>query len=617
MLFEDVFYSVGGMAIAPVEAHQEPVGFLASVQAALQDFSASFQQEWLLQSPKDLAATVAGIEEISKTVEQLQVIGAHAVDQQNIAQTGETDQRIPWADPVQGTGPDGKPKKPEYKDAAEYLRQKLKISRGEAKRRLRVGSSTMPSTLMTGEQAPPKLERLGAALTSSKISGQAATLIRDALERVRPTATPAGLTAMEKQLTQQATESDIDGLREIIKRWEAILDPDGLEPTDEQLRAKQGVFYRGKRQGLHRLDIAATPEQYEYLVTVMNAATNPRVKTTFASEDGTPADPATAGGTPADTADTGGAGPEPEWQGPTRPQKLLQGLVGACQIALSTDKLPSSGGHRPQIMITLDYQDLVDQIGASADAVFGGLISPKTVRKIACDADLIPLVLGGKGEILDIGRAQRLFTPAQRRALVARDKGCAFPDCTMPAPWTEAHHIEFWEKHNGPTSVHNGCLLCSYHHHLLHDENWKIDIRDGIPWFIPPRYIDPDQKPRRNRYRLAGISLPDATPRFAADGPRTDLESPPPPAEPSLTPGSGPPGQQAETLLPLFTADSATTPDHSTAQYVPTPPETAQIPAVSDAAKKAVPADKPLQGGHKDWNRPFDDWPLQPIEPPW
>ncbi|NMR28695.1 DUF222 domain-containing protein [Crystallibacter degradans] len=597
------------MAIAPVEAHQEPAGFLASVQAALQDFSARFQQDCLLQSPKELAATVAGIEEISKSVEQLQVIGAHAVEQQNIAQTGETDQRIPWADPVQGTGQDGKPKKPEYKDAAEYLRQKLKISRGEAKRRLRVGSSTMPSTLITGEQAPPKLERLGAALTSSKISGQAATLIRDALERVRPTATPAGLAAMENQLTQQATESDIDGLREIIKRWEAVLDPDGLEPTDEILRAKQGVFLRGKRHGLHRLEIAATPEQFEYLVTVMNAATNPRVKTTFASEDGTPAAPATAADTPGGTADTAGAGPEQQWQGPTRPQKLLQGLVGACQIALSTDKLPSSGGHRPQIMINLDYQDLVDQIGASADAVFGGLISPKTVRKIACDADLIPLVLGGKGEILDIGRAQRLFTPAQRRALVARDKGCAFPDCTMPAPWTEAHHIKFWEKHNGPTSVHNGCLLCSYHHHLLHDENWIIEIRDGIPWFIPPRYIDPDQKPRRNRYRLAGTPLPGARAQAPLVENGTVAEPPPQPAELSLVPGSGPPGQQAETLLPLM---------EPITDLPPSQPKSAEMPIASDVPQKSKLSNQSLTGdGPDDWNRPFDDWPLQPTEPPW
>ncbi|MCW2133357.1 hypothetical protein B0G38_002533, partial [Arthrobacter sp. VKM Ac-2550] len=161
--------------------------------------------------------------------------------------------------------------------------------------------------------------------------------------------------------------------------------------------------------------------------------------------------------------------------------------------------------------------------------------------KIACDADLIPLVLGGKGEILDIGRAQRLFTPAQRRALVARDKGCAFPDCTMPAPWTEAHHIQFWEKHNGPTSVHNGCLLCSYHHHLLHDENRRIEVRDGIPWFIPPRYIDPDQKPRRNRYRLAGTPLPRAQAQTPIVENGTNAQPPPQPTELSLIPASGPP----------------------------------------------------------------------------
>ena len=598
------------MAIAPFEAHQEPAGFLASVHVALHDFSAVFQQDCLLQSPKELAATVAGIEEISKAVEQLQVIGAHAVEQQNIAQVGETDQRIPWGDPVQGLGADGKPKKPEHKDAAEYLRQKLKISRGEAKRRLRVGSSTMPSTLMTGEQAPPKLERLGAALTSSKISGQAATLIRDAMERVRPLASATDLAAMENQLTLQASESDIDGLREIIKRWEAILDPDGLEPTDEILRAKQGVFHRGKRQGLHRLEIAATPEQYEYLVTVMNTATNPRVKTTFAPEDGTPADPTAAGGTQAPAApDTAGETPEQEWQGPTRPQKLLQGLVGACQIALSTDKLPSSGGHRPQVMINLDYKDLVDQIGASGHAVFGGLISPKTVRKMACDADLIPLVLGGKGEILDIGRAQRLFTPAQRRALVARDKGCAFPDCTMPAPWTEAHHIKFWEKHNGCTSVHNGVLLCSYHHHLLHDENWKIELRDGIPWFIPPRYIDPDQKPRRNQYRFAGTPLPGSRAQTPAAENGTTTEPPPRPADPSLTPRPGPPGQKVETPLPLKEPETAR------AKGRPTSPircTASKVPQESTLSKQA------LTGERKDdWNRPFDEWPLQPDEPPW
>jgi len=90
-----------------------------------------------------------------------------------------------------------------------------------------------------------------------------------------------------------------------------------------------------------------------------------------------------------------------------------------------------------------------------------------------------------------------------RRALTARDGGCAFPGCTIPAPWTEAHHITWWEN-GGATSIDNGCLLCSFHHHLVHRGHWQIQARGGIPWFIPPPWTDPEQKPLRNRYRQAG-----------------------------------------------------------------------------------------------------------------
>ncbi|NKX52343.1 DUF222 domain-containing protein, partial [Arthrobacter deserti] len=205
---------------------------------------------------------------------------------------------------------------------------------------------------------------------------------------------------------------------------------------------------------------------------------------------------------------------------PTRAQKLLNGLVGACRIALSTDKLPAARGHRPQVMVSINYEDLSGQLGGTGQAFFGGLLSARTVRKIACDADLIPMVLGGKGEVLDVGRAQRLFTPAMRRALVARDGGCAFPGCSIPPNWCEAHHIRFWNRDLGPTSVANGVLLCAFHHHLIHEGGWTAESRDGIPWFIPPAYIDPEQKPLRNRYRQAGSALPAAAVRYGGTPPQ-------------------------------------------------------------------------------------------------
>ncbi|MCU1568101.1 MAG: endonuclease, partial [Pseudarthrobacter sp.] len=103
------------------------------------------------------------------------------------------------------------------------------------------------------------------------------------------------------------------------------------------------------------------------------------------------------------------------------------------------------------------------------------------------------------GELLDLGRKTRLFTPAPRTALTARDQGCAFPHCTHPAPRCEAHHITYW-SHGGPTNTNNGVLLCSGHHHLIHKEQWTITVANGTPWFTPPKHLDPHQKPQQNTY---------------------------------------------------------------------------------------------------------------------
>jgi hypothetical protein len=141
----------------------------------------------------------------------------------------------------------------------------------------------------------------------------------------------------------------------------------------------------------------------------------------------------------------------------------------------------------------------VTGIPGTGSFTFTGPVTPATVRKIACDADIIPVLLGSQGRILDIGRTTRVFPPHIRKALTARDQGCAFPGCTIPAPWCEAHHITYWSR-GGTTSADNGTLLCSHHHHLIHKEQWQIHVKTGIPWFIPPPHIDPRQVPRRNNY---------------------------------------------------------------------------------------------------------------------
>ena len=147
--------------------------------------------------------------------------------------------------------------------------------------------------------------------------------------------------------------------------------------------------------------------------------------------------------------------------------------------------------------VTMRYNDLKRRIEAAVLA-YGGPISAAEARRIACDAQIIPAVLGSGSEVLDVGRTSRLFTPPIRRALALRYKGCAFPGCDRPVAWCDAHHVTHW-LHDGESAYSNGVLLCRHHHTEIHKEHWRIVFAgDGIPEFIPPPWIDKDQKPRRN-----------------------------------------------------------------------------------------------------------------------
>ena len=127
-------------------------------------------------------------------------------------------------------------------------------------------------------------------------------------------------------------------------------------------------------------------------------------------------------------------------------------------------------------------------------------LCPEAARRISCDADLIPIVLNTDGVPLDVGRAHRLVQPQQRKALIARDHGCAFPGCHLPARWTDAHHVIHW-KDGGPTDLANMVLLCKRHHRLIHHSAWEVHIVNGLPQFTPPDWLDPERKPLRNILR--------------------------------------------------------------------------------------------------------------------
>ncbi|WP_235423686.1 HNH endonuclease signature motif containing protein [Pseudarthrobacter chlorophenolicus] len=526
------------------------------------------------------ATFAADVEGLSRCVEYLQLIAARAVEHtrtraiadaesnrtarraarvsfwgaNGIEILNETDTnwpaatRVPAATPAERTTAAQalltSPAGDGCRNTAEFLRLRLFIPVREARRRLTLAHQTLPGTTLTGEPIAPTHELLASTLapadasigqpattdtpphiiTAPAVSSHAATIITATLERLQHHTTPETLRGIEHHLTSAATTADPDFLARLAQRLTETIDADGTEPSEEALRHAQGAFIRKPRHGLHRVEIFATPDQYEHLLTAMNIATNPRTTTpnTTTNGDGDVREAGTRGGDGSGNQ----VAPVPELERRTRPQQQLDGIITAVKTALTTGLLPTTGGNRPQIIATINQRDLfptpastTHHTPAAGTFAFTGPIAATTLRKIACDADIIPALLGTNSEILDLGRKTRLFTPAQRLALTARDQGCTFPNCTIPAPWCEAHHITYW-SHGGHTNTTNGTLLCTHHHHLIHKENWTINTTGGTPAFIPPPHIDPSQTPQQNHYFKPPLLPPQPQPPTATNAAR-------------------------------------------------------------------------------------------------
>ncbi|MER7459849.1 DUF222 domain-containing protein [Micromonospora sp. NPDC126480] len=200
-------------------------------------------------------------------------------------------------------------------------------------------------------------------------------------------------------------------------------------------------------------------------------------------------------------------------------QRRHDALADLCRLTLRTGQLPEHGGEAAQIIVTTAYDALAAQLGTGA--LDTGLTLPAdSVRRLACDAAILPIVLGGAGQVLDVGRRRRLIAGPLRRALVLRDRGCAFPSCDRPPRWCEGHHLRHWAD-GGETSLANAVLLCRHHHRQIHHHDWHVRLAaDGLPEFLPPAWLDPDRRPRRNHHHRPHLR---PTPRGAPGG---DLRSP-------------------------------------------------------------------------------------------
>jgi Domain of unknown function (DUF222) len=161
-------------------------------------------------------------------------------------------------------------------------------------------------------------------------------------------------------------------------------------------------------------------------------------------------------------------------------------LLSVAETYLAYHDAAGRGGPRTQLFLHLDQDPLAADGILAATLDDGTRVSAEALRRLSCDATVIPVHHTGNGPELDLGRRTRTISPALRRALSLRDGGCAFPACTNTL-FLHAHHIHHW-AHGGPTSLRNLLNLCTMHHRLLHEGGYRVRRdENGKPVFTGPR----------------------------------------------------------------------------------------------------------------------------------
>ncbi|QXQ10195.1 HNH endonuclease signature motif containing protein [Paeniglutamicibacter sp. Y32M11] len=367
-------------------------------------------------------------------------------------------------------------------------------------------------------------------------------------------------TAIEESLAHEARTAEPRNAHKALSDWGAYLETNGAPMTDEEIRAKRGMFYRGVREGFAEYLLRCDPIDAESIESFGEAWSNPRsnkVPPVSASTAGPhTVDPPTVGPPTVGAGNCDGQAtarkpvtrpvapvgiPAPAWaiapgmapdQVPlsswvdgvatsngtdnttntntntgsgdmlglvdprTTPQLLLDGIIASINGSLTGTALSESGGLPVRVGVLIDYQSLLGQCETAGITGHGRVVSAENIRRLACDAGILPAVLGSQGEILDLGREVRGFSPAQRKALAMRDRGCCIPGCHRPASTTEAHHVKSWLD-GGVTSVANGALTCGYHHLQIHAGLITLRMIDGIPYVVE-RAGQPRGDPERN-----------------------------------------------------------------------------------------------------------------------
>jgi hypothetical protein len=361
----------------------------------------------------------------------------------------------------------GLPETHQVRTMGQFLRGLLRLDPYEAAGRVRAAEAAGARWAMTGEPLPPAYPVLSAAQAEGRISERQARVVVDTVEKLPDAVRDERGGQVESDLVGFAATFDPHQLATLAQRMSAYLDPDGKLKDLEYRERTREITARQRADGSGTVSGELTAECMELLLLHFDALGAPKPEV-----DGVK-DPRTAG------------------------QRRHDALLEALKLNVRAQQLPSVAGVTATVVMTMTQEQYETGKGLARTA-HGALVpASEAFRWAGGDLRLMAVVIDKIKGITAYSSLQRLFTEQQRLALAALDGGCTFPNCPAPPGMCEIDH-SIDHALGGPTSVANGGLACRYDNRERKKQGWQpVRINGRVAW-IPPRWVDPKQKPRYN-----------------------------------------------------------------------------------------------------------------------
>ncbi len=417
-----------------ISVHPQAERTLAGVVSdARESLDEAARTVWAFKAPSDVLAATVEMEKMRSRLYALESVAAVEIEDTDAAREEQG-----WA------------------SVPDYLTATLGGRRGSGRKLLRTARALVGDRLKTWQ-----------ALYDGALSPEHSDVIVRVIDHLPVDATLRE--AAEDLLIQEAAKLNATELEVAGNHLLEVLDPDGVAKREEKK--------------LDKLERSAHLNRF--LAIVDDGIGGVKIRGRGTVEDAAvikAALQALSAPLPATDPDCGTEGRDERDHG----ARTWDALVEVAQTALDSETLPTAHGQKPRVTVTVSWEDLRAGVG-TATLETGEKLSVAAVRRLACDAEILPIVLDGNGVPLDVGRANRLVTMGIWLALIARDKHCAFPGCTRPPIACDAHHVEHWID-GGKTSVKTMVLLCKAHHTIIHSTPWEVRINphDHKPEFKPP-----------------------------------------------------------------------------------------------------------------------------------